>query len=112
MNTGHLTVAWLPGGGYSVVDSEHNTIGRYSSREIAAAHHALALEEVARLRAVVRQLRDEMGGQEALTAGMLAGFTWTREQDSDWWKKWNAETERLVNGGVVKDFLTTETNNG
>ena len=106
MNTGHLTVAWLPGGGYSVVDSEHNTIGRYSSREIGAAHHALALEEIARLREVVRSLRGFVGGMNESTAAMLAGFAWTEQAKDVWRAAWNAETERLITG-VVKDSLTT-----
>ena len=112
MNTGHLTVAWLPGGGYSVVDSEHNTIGRYSSREVAAAHHALALEEIARLREVVRSLRRQYRSIEIDSQyKLLAGFSWTEKQETAAGMAYDAVTEKLV-GGVVKDSLTTETNNG
>ena len=105
MNTGHLTVAWLPGGGYSVVDREHNTIGRYGSREVAAAHHALALEEIARLREVVRSLREFVGGMNESTAAMLGGLAWTVEAAETWRAVWDAETERLA-----KDSLTSGNN--
>lgn len=107
MNTGHLTVAWLPGGGYSVVDSEHNTVGHYTTAGIAAAHHALALEEIARLRDVVRSLRNQSRNIVLDRNRLLAGFAWTAKVQDAAEEAWNAETERLVNGGGVKESLTT-----
>jgi len=51
--------------------------------------------EVERLRGVVREVRGELEEEEI----KYTPNWWTAEQNAEWRRQWDAETERLVEGG-------------
>lgn len=74
--------------------------GCFETRDAGIAHHALALEEVARLREAVRNLREYQR--------QFRTFGWSMGNPEEPAETYDAETEKLVNG----DFKAAEAAGG